>query len=105
MRIRQSIAQSFAVLALPVAAVSVVIYFGLNGIFGPNGILVLEDTKARLELADAQLLQMTGERQQLADRVALMERPGGDPDLVEELARNVLMDGAPNQVAIARSAR
>ncbi len=32
-------------------------------------------------------------------------RPGAaDPDLVEELARGQLMFGAPNQVAVPRSA-
>jgi cell division protein FtsB len=102
MRIRQSVTRSFALLTLPAASVSIVIYFGLFGIFGPNGILALEDASARLELAKASLLQIVDQRQRLTRRVALMEQPGGDADLVEELARNVLMDGAPNQVAIAR---
>ena len=102
MRIRQSVSQSFLVLALPAVAISVVIYFGLFGIFGPNGILALEDTQARLEMAKANLSQIGDQRRQLAWRVVLMERPGGDADLVEELARIELMDGAPHQVAIAR---
>jgi hypothetical protein len=33
-----------------------------------------------------------------------MEDGHADPDLVEELARGRLMDGAPNQVAVPRSA-
>ena len=33
-----------------------------------------------------------------------MEDGHADPDLVEELARGQLMDGAPNQVAVPRSA-
>ena len=103
MRIRQSVTQTFAVLTLPAVAISVVTYFGLFGIFGPNGILALEDTQARLELAEANLSQIGDQRQRLARRVALMEKPGGDADLVEELARNVLMDGAPHQVAIVRT--
>ncbi|MBV9991181.1 MAG: hypothetical protein JOZ72_07790 [Alphaproteobacteria bacterium] len=38
----------------------------------------------------------------LEHRIALM-RPGAvDPDLVEELARGELMDGAPNQIAVPR---
>ena len=95
--------RTFVVLALPAVAISVVTYFGLFGTFGPNGILALEDTQARLELAKANLSQIDDQRQQLAWRVALMEKPGGDADLVEELARNVLMDGAPRQVAISRA--
>ena len=34
---------------------------------------------------------------------ALMEKDGGDSDLVEELARTQLMDGGPNQVALPRA--
>jgi len=33
-----------------------------------------------------------------------MEGASADPDLVEELARGQLMDGAPNQVAVPRTA-
>lgn len=84
---------------------TIVVYFGLFGIFGPQGVIALADTKARLGVAEARLLQIEGQRDKLAHRVALMEKPGGDPDLVEELARQVLMDGAPNQVALLRTAR
>ena len=105
MRIRQSITQSFALLALPAVTMSAVIYFGLFGIFGPQGLLALADSKAQLGLARATLRQTADERLQLAHRVALMEKPEGDPDLIEELARKVLMDGAHNQVAVPRIAR
>jgi len=37
-------------------------------------------------------------------RGKLMEPGNSDPDMVEELARGQLMDGAPNQVAIPRTA-
>ena len=53
-------------LALPAVAGSVIIYFGLNTVSGPNGILALEDAKARLELAKATLVELTDDRQQLA---------------------------------------
>jgi hypothetical protein len=33
-----------------------------------------------------------------------MEPGHADPDMVEELARGQLMDGAPNQVAVPRTA-
>ena len=97
-------AQSFALLAVPAVTVSAVIYFGLFGIFGPRGIVALEDTRARLDLAEVTLQQIADERRRLAHRVALMERPEADADLVEEMARKVLMDGAPHQVAVPRGA-
>jgi len=40
-------------------------------------------------------------RARLEHRIALMTN-NADPDLVEELARPQLMDGAPNQVAVPR---
>ena len=48
--------------------------------------------------------RLTSERDRLAHRIQLMEDGHADPDLVEELARSQLMDGAPNQVAVPRTA-
>ena len=47
--------------------------------------------------------QLQANRARLEHRIALMEKDGADPDLVEELARTQLMDGAPNQVAVPRA--
>jgi cell division protein FtsB len=85
------------VLAFPVVAVSVSIYFDLNTISGPNGILAFENAKARLEFANANLVQISDKQRRFARRIALMEQPGGDADLVEELARDVLMDVRPSK--------
>jgi cell division protein FtsB len=105
MRIRQSIGRSFGILVLPAITIAVVTYFAGYGLFGSQGILALADANARLELAQSQLHQFANERLRLAHRVALMEQPGGDNDLVEELARGMLFDGAPGQVAVRRSMR
>jgi hypothetical protein len=51
------------------------------------------------------LAQVTLQRDHLAHRIQLMEGGHADPDLVEELARGQLMDGAPNQVAVPRNGR
>jgi cell division protein FtsB len=50
------------------------------------------------------LAQVVSQRDHLAHRIQLMEGGHADPDLVEELARGQLMDGAPNQVAVPRTA-
>lgn len=76
-------------------------YFAVYALWGNRGMLALEDTQARLGIAREQLAQLADSRGRLAHRIALMER-GADPDLVEELARTQLMDGAPNQVALPR---
>lgn len=103
MRIRRSVTRFFSVLVVPAITVAVVSYFGAYAIWGNRGVLSLEDTNAQLGIQQQQLAQLQETRQRLEHRISLMEQ-NADPDLVEELARGQLMDGAPNQVAVPRSA-
>ena len=100
MRIKRSVSRFFAVLVVPAITVAVVAYFGAYAIWGNRGVLALEDTQAKLGIQQQQLSELQASRQRLEHRIALMEK--NDPDLVEELARTQLMDGAPNQVALPR---
>lgn len=100
MRIKRSVSRFFAVLVVPAITVAVVTYFGAYAIWGNRGVLALEDTQAQLGIRQQQLSELQAGRQRLEHRIALMEK--NDPDLVEELARTQLMDGAPNQVALPR---
>ena len=104
MRIKRSVTRFFGALILPALTVAVVSYFGSYAIWGERGMLALGTVQARLDVREEQLSQVAGERARLAHRIALMEDGNADPDLVEELARSQLMDGAPNQVAVPRSA-
>ena len=101
MRIKRSVSRFFAVLVVPAITVAVVAYFGAYAIWGNRGILSLEDTQAQLGIRQQQLAEVQANRERLEHRIALMSKH--DPDLVEELARTQLMDGAPNQVAVPRS--
>ena len=100
MRIRRSVSRFFALLVFPAISVAVISYFGAYAIWGNRGVLALEDTQAQLGIRQQQLAELTASRQRLEHRITLMEKD--DPDLVEELARTRLMDGAPNQVALPR---
>lgn len=92
----------FAAMVLPAVCGAVTAYFGYYAIWGTRGVLALEDTQAELGVRQEELAQIRDQRQRLQHRIDLM-RPGQvDPDLVEELARGELMDGAPNQVAVPR---
>ena len=102
MRIKRSVTRFFMALVLPALSIAVVGYFGSYAIWGERGLLVLEDTQAKLGIQQEKLTQIATQRDRLAHRIALMEEGRADPDLVEELARTQLMDGAPNQVAIPR---
>jgi cell division protein FtsB len=103
MRIKRSVTRFFAVLIVPAISLAVVGYFGTYAIWGSRGVLALEDTQAQLGVKQQQLAEVQANRQRLEHRIALMEKNGGDPDLIEELARTQLMDGAANQVAVPRS--
>ena len=102
MRIKRSVSRIFGVLVVPAITLAVVAYFGAYTIWGNRGVLSLEDTQAQLGIQQQQLAQLQDSRTKLQHRIALMEN-NPDPDLVEELARGQLMDGAPNQVAVPRS--
>ena len=103
MRIKRSVTRIFTVLIVPAISLAVVGYFGTYAIWGNRGVLALEDTQAQLGVQLQQLAELQANRQRLEHRIALMEKDGGDADLVEELARTQLMDGGPNQVALPRS--
>ncbi len=105
MRIKRSVARFFALMVLPAVTVTVVGYFGSHAIWGERGILALEDTQAHLALRQQELTGLDQSRARLEHRIALMGQASPDADLVEELARTQLMDGAPNQVAVSRKAR
>src|SRR3569833_2890574 len=104
MRIKRSVTRFFMALILPALTIAVVGYFGSYAIWGERGVMVLGDTEAKLGLQQEKLAQLPATRERLARRIHLMEDGHADPDLVEELARTRLMDGAPNQVAIPRAA-
>ncbi len=102
MRIKRSVTRIFTVLIVPAISLAVVGYFGTYAIWGNRGVLALEDTQAQLGIQQQHLAELEASRARLEHRIALMDK-NADPDLVEELARVQLMDGAPNQVAIPRS--
>jgi cell division protein FtsB len=104
MRIKRSVTRFVTVLIVPAITVAVVGYFGAYAIWGNRGILALEDTQAKLGIQQEQLSELQSSRARLEQRIALMSN-NADPDLVEELARTQLMDGAPNQVAVPRNKR
>ena len=101
MRIKRSVTRFITVLIVPAVTMAVVGYFGAYAIWGNRGILVLEDTQAKLGIQRERLAELQANRARLEHRIALMTS-NPDPDLIEELARTQLMDGAPNQVAVPR---
>lgn len=102
MRIRRSVTRVFAAMVLPAVCGAVTAYFGYYAVWGTRGAVALQDTQARLGIREEQLARLRERRMRLEHRIALMKPGAVDPDLVEELARDELMDGAPGQVAVPR---
>jgi cell division protein FtsB len=99
MRIRPSIVRIICWLTVP-ATLGVAAYFGTYALYGERGYVELLATRSQLMEAHTQLAQLTDKRMRLDHRIQLLQ--SGDPDLIEEIARTKLMDGAPDQVAIPR---
>jgi len=93
----------FGYAILPAVSVAVISYFGYNAYYGERGYLALTDVRHQLSGAHQKLDRLADQHRRLEHRIGLLK--SGDPDLVEELARTELMDGAPNQVAIPRDRR
>lgn len=99
MRIRPSVVRIICWLTVP-ATLGAAAWFGTYALYGERGYVQLLSTRSQLADSRTQLAQLTDKRQRLEHRIQLLK--AGDSDLVEELARSELMDGAPGQVAIPR---
>jgi cell division protein FtsB len=104
MRIRRSVTRFFTASIGPALCAAVVVYFGYYAIWGERGALALADTRVAMGIQQEQLDQVRDARIRLQHRIALLQPGHVDRDLVEELARNDLMDGEAGQVAISRDA-
>lgn len=99
MRIRPSFVRIFGWLTIP-AMVAASFYFGYCALYGERGYARLQQVRSELSGANTKLAALTDKRLRLEHSIDLLK--AGDPDLIEELARTKLMDGAPGQVAIPR---
>jgi cell division protein FtsB len=104
MRIRRSVTRFFAASIGPAICAAIVAYFGYYAVWGERGALALAETRDEIGIQQTQLAQVRDMRMRLQHRIDLLKPGAVDPDLVEELARGELMDGAPGQVAIPRDA-
>ena len=102
MRMRRSVTRFFGALVIPAVFGAVAGYFGYYTFWGVGGAMALSDVKARLAVKQEQLNVAQAQRTQLQHRIALLDPASPDPDLVQELARSQLQDGAPGQIAIPR---
>ena len=105
MRMRRRTRESFSARVIPAICCAVTVYFGYSGIFGERGLLALNDTKARLAIAKRDLDAVRDRRVALQHRISLLDDRAIDPDLLEEVARGMLLENRPGEVAVPREKR
>jgi cell division protein FtsB len=99
---RRRVTDPFFIMTIPAICCAVTFYFGYSGIFGERGLLAWNDTKARLAVAKHDLNLVRAQREALSHRISLLDERHIDPDLLEEVARGVLLENRPGEVAVPR---
>jgi len=90
---KDSLTQSLALVALLV--------LGAIGIAGPSGLLAWGENARLLDQRQQEIAHLSAERDQLKNRVALLDPRHADPDLVGELLRSNLNVAHPDELVIS----
>ena len=102
MRIRRSVTRFFSASVIPAVCCAVISYFGYYAVFGARGYDALHTTDTQLTGENLKLASLRADRERLQHRVDLLEPGHVDPDMVEEVAREQLLNSAAGQVAVPR---
>lgn len=91
---RESLTQTLALIVLLV--------LGAIALAGPSGLLAWTENAHALERNQREIAQLTAKRDQLQNRVGLLDPRHADPDLVGELLRRDLNVAHPDEVILQR---
>ena len=91
---RETLTQSLALAAL--------LLLGGVAIAGPSGLLAWSENNRLLAERKTELVQLAARRDELRNRVDLLDPRHADPDLVGELLRRDLNVAHPDEIVIAR---
>ncbi|TNE46141.1 MAG: septum formation initiator [Sphingomonadales bacterium] len=81
-------------------ALAVLLALSALAIAGPTGLLAWSENTKLLEQREAQIAQLSEERDALRNKVDRLDPDGADPDLVGELLRQNLNVVHPDEVVI-----
>ena len=90
---------------IPVICCAVSVYFGYSGVFGERGLIAWNDSESKLAVAKRGLNEVRIKREALQHRISLLDDKAIDPDLLEEVARGLLLENRPDEVAVPREKR
>jgi cell division protein FtsB len=102
MQLRRRVGRNSSTIAVPVICCAISLYFGYSGIFGYRGLIAWSQTRTELAAAKSDLSGLRTQREALEHRIALLNGRAIDADLLEEVARSVLLETRPDEVAIPR---
>lgn len=83
-----------------VVALGCLLVMGALVLVGPSGLLAWSDNQRMLEQRQAELRQLQAERDELRNRVALLNPRNADPDLTGELLRSNLNVVHPDEMVM-----
>jgi cell division protein FtsB len=90
-------------LGLYVMAALLIGYFGVNAYSGNHGLKAKEDLDQQIATLSGELDKLKRERGQWERRVALLRSNKLDPDMLDERARALFDDVAPNELTLMLS--
>jgi cell division protein FtsB len=105
MYLRRRIKRNFSAITVPAICCAVCLYFGYTGIFGERGLMAWSQTRNELTSAKSDLAAVRAKREALEHRISLLDGRAIDADLLEEVARSVLLETGRDEVAIPREKR
>lgn len=82
------------------AMAGLLVLIGSMAIAGPSGVLAWGRNVAQLEQRETEISALESQRDELKNRVALLNPEHADPDLVGELLRRNLNVAHPDEVVI-----
>jgi cell division protein FtsB len=83
-----------------VAALGWLLFLGGMALAGPSGVLAWGENLSLLDKREVQIKELQAERNELRNRVALLDPAHVDPDLAGELVRKNLNVVHPDEVVI-----
>lgn len=105
MKLRRRVARCVNLLLLPAICCAISGYFGYSFLFGERGLIAWRSTQDQLATARHDLAQLRDRRETLQRRISLLDDDNIDPDLLDEVAHNLLLESRPGEVVIPREKR
>lgn len=81
-------------------ALTYLLMLGGFALAGPSGLLAWNENEALLEQRQAEIEALAATRDELANRVALLDPKSADPDLTSELLRRNLNVVHPDEIVV-----